>query len=91
MEAHITAQIYTQLAQTLVKKLGDKRYWSSTLPIIIDKKEASFSFSALVEVGHTGLIHKVTPIWWGVEGLNCDFDFQIFEAFIRYESAISRL
>lgn len=91
MEAHITAQIYTQLAQALVKELDGKRYWSGSLPIVVDNEEATFSFSALVEVGHTGLIHKVTPIWWDITGVVTDFDFGIFESFIRYESAISRL
>lgn len=91
MEAHVTAQVYTQLAQTLLKEFDGKRYWSSILPIIVDEKEASFSFSALVEVGHTGLVHKVTPIWWDITGVITDFDFEIFESFIRYESAISRL
>lgn len=91
MEAHIPAQVYTQLAQTLVKKFEDKRYWSSSLPITIRGIEATFSFSAIVEVGHTGLIHRVTPIWWDITEVVTDFDFEIFEAFVRYESAISRL
>lgn len=91
MEAHIPAQVYTQLAQALIKELDGKRYWSGSLPIVIDKTEGTFTFSALVEVGHTGLIHKITPIWWDITGIVTDFDFEIFEAFIRYESAISRL
>lgn len=91
MEAHVTAQIYTQLAQTLVKEFGNRRYWSSILPIFVDEEEATFSFSALIEVGRTGIVHKVTPIWWDITGVVTDFDFEIFESFIRYESAISRL
>jgi len=91
MEAHITVQIYTQLAKALVKELDGKRYWSGSLPITIRGVEATFSFSATVEVGHTGLIHRITPIWWDITEVITDFDFEIFEAFIRYESAISRL
>lgn len=91
MEAHITAQIYTQLAQTFVKKLGDTHYLSSALPIEIDGQKGELEFSAIIKVGHTGGVHQVTPIWWDITGVVTDFDFEIFEAFIRYESAISRL